>query len=138
MYSDPEEDGTGIHFGRPSIFKANYERISNSGVTEQSGFFLEIPASDDFHYNNVDFYKIDTDRLVPLTASGQYGEAYLDDGAMKFLKPIYNRGDPDCCYSGGAIVGTYKMVEDAKQNPPQWKFVVVTKKQMPPGWGGGD
>ena len=134
MYSDPEEDGTGIHFGRPSIFKANYERISDSGVTEESGFFLEIPSSDDFHYHNVDFYEIDNDRLVLLPASGEYGGACLDGGTMKFFEPIYNRSDPSCCYSGGAIIGTYRLVEDAKQNPAQWKFVVATKKQMPPGW----
>jgi HEAT repeat protein len=134
VYSDPEEDGTGIHFGRPSIFKANYERISDSGVTEESGFFLEISSSDDFHYHNIDFYEIDNDRLVLLPASGEYGGAYLDGGTMKFFEPIYNRSDPSCCYSGGAIIGTYKLVEDAKQNPSQWKFVVATKKQMPPGW----
>jgi hypothetical protein len=118
VYSDPEEDGTGIHFGRPSIFKANYERISDSGVTEESGFFLEIPSSDDFHYHDIDFYEIDNDRLVLLPASGEYGGAYLDGGTMKFFEPIYNRSDPSCCYSGGAIIGTYKLVEDAKQNPP--------------------
>ncbi len=118
MYSDPEEDGTGIHFGRPSIFKASYERISDSGVTQQSGFFLEIPSSDDFHYNNIDFYKIDNDRWAPLPASGEYGSAYFEGGTMKFFEPIYNRTDPSCCYSGGVIIGTYKLVEDAKQNPP--------------------
>jgi HEAT repeat protein len=136
MYSDPEEDGTGIHFEHPSIFKANYERIRDSGVTEQSGFFLEIPSSDNFHYRGRDFYKIENDRLVPIPASGKYGDTYLDGGILKFFEPIYNRSDPSCCYSGGAIIGTYKLVEDAKQNPPQWKVVVATKKQMPPGWHG--
>ncbi len=134
IYSDPEEDGTGIHYGRPSIFKANYERISDSGVTEQSGFFLEIPSSDGFHFHGNDFYKIENDRLVPVPASGEYGDAYFEGGTWKFFEPIYNRSDPSCCYSGGAIIGSYKLVEDAKQNPPQWKVVVATKKQMPPGW----
>ena len=134
MYSDPEEDGTGIHFERPSIFKMNYQRIGDSGVTEQSGFFLETPSSDGFHYHGNDFYQIDNDRLVSIPASGGYGDAYFEGGTMKFFQPIYNHSDPSCCYSGGAIIGTYKLVEDAKQNPPQWKLVVATKKQMPPGW----
>ncbi len=119
MYSDPEEDGTGVHFEHPSIFKANYERISDSGLTEHSGFFLEIPSSDGFHYQGNDFYKIENDRLVPVPASGEYGEAYFEGGTWKFFEPIYNRSDPSCCYSGGAIIGSYKLVEDAKQNPPQ-------------------
>ena len=134
MYSDPEEDGTGIHYGHPSIFKANYQRISDVGVTEQRGFFLEIPSSDGFHYQGNDFYKIENDRLVPVPASGEYGDAYFKGGTWVFFDPIYNRSDPSCCYSGGVIIGTYKLVEDAKQNPPQWKVVVVTKEQMPPGW----
>ena len=135
MYSEEEYLGLGYHFEHPLTFTSAYERVSNAGSVQQNGFFVDIPLTG-WRVKEDSVFVIENDQVVPVAIDSPYGGPgggnNFEDGKLEYGENIYNRDDPTCCPTGGSITGTYKIVEDTRQNPAVWKIVVATTKRNPP------
>jgi hypothetical protein len=125
----------GYHFERPFTFPSAYQRISDSPITQQSGFFVDVPLTG-WRVNADNVFVVENDHAVPVAIDSPYGGPAggndFHDGNLEFVENIYNRDDATCCPTGGTINGTYKIIEDARQRPAVWKIAVATTKRNPP------
>jgi hypothetical protein len=131
MYSEEED----YHFERPFTFDSAYQHISDSGITQQSGFFVDVPVTGwRMHEDNV--FVVEGEQLSQVQIDSPYGsptgENDFHGGKLEFGENVYNRDDPTCCPTGGTITGAYKIIEDVRQRPAAWKIVVATTKRSPP------
>jgi len=135
MYSEEEYIGAGYHFEVPFTFESAYQRISDSGIAQWTGFFVDVPRTGWRMWDD-NVFGLENDQLIPVQIDSPYGSPgggnNFHNGKLEFGENIYNRDDPTCCPTGGQITGTYKIIEDARQRPPTWKIVVASTKRIPP------